>query len=100
MQKRDKNKSFDERVERAIADNPDLPEEFVRNILMAQDDAGEALIQLLEQSQEAYAKGDHKSAKEAFLGIRRNAAGMLKDIPFDPKISDEASLQDGIDDKS
>jgi len=62
-------KPVDERVSRAMEQNPDLPEKFVSDILEATDEEI-VLHQMLEQSQAAYAKGDHQTAESAFASMR------------------------------
>ena len=60
--------SLDERLVRAMEQNPDLPGEFVLDILKATDE--EALLKMLEQSQAGYDNGDHQSAANAFATIK------------------------------
>lgn len=62
-------KSQDERVKRAMEQDPDLPKEFVTDTLQATDEEA-AILKMLEKSQAAYAKGDHQTAESAFATIR------------------------------
>ena len=62
---------------------------------MITKEEAEVLLELLAQSQAAYAAGEHKSAVESFSYIR--AAGIPQNIPKNSDISDEEPLRSALD---